>query len=291
MNILTREDAKRQRAGGAAALYIALALLAAMPFFLLVVDYLGAQTAADKVELIVANHASMYAMYLVTYVFYGIALGVLAFSLYDRLQASAPATMRVATAIGLLWSFALVASGMIFNYGMTTIGSGQNGTGAGSICVAGDRTGRAGARRSRRRDPGRAVDAYGERRGLAKRRAAETPRMVRRRSRSGRPRLRRPALAQCLHPIRPDAGRLVCLAWRRSNDDEAKSGRVGPAERQHHELGAGTAHQRFQPTPTRQTHESARARLKRATLGGPFIDQTPITIEAKELIVGVILIV
>ena len=121
MNTLTRDDARRQKAGGAAALYIALALLAAMPYFLLVVDYMSAQTAAEKVDLVVANYASMYAMYLVTYVFYGIALGVLAFALYDRLQARAPATMRVVTAIGLLWSFALVVSGMIFNYGMTTI--------------------------------------------------------------------------------------------------------------------------------------------------------------------------
>ncbi len=66
-----------------------------------------------------AQHARC-TRYLVTYRFM-YPLGVLAFSLYDRLQASAPATMRVATAIGLLWSFALVASGMIFNYGMTTI--------------------------------------------------------------------------------------------------------------------------------------------------------------------------
>lgn len=121
METLTRDEAARQKAGGVAALYIALALLAAMPYFLLVVDYLGAESAAEKVALVVANYASMYAMYLVTYVFYGIALGVLAFALYDRLQARAPATMRVATAIGLLWSVALVASGMIFNYGMTTI--------------------------------------------------------------------------------------------------------------------------------------------------------------------------
>ena len=121
MNTLTRDEARRQKAGGAAALYIALALLAAMPYFLVVVDYLGARTAAQKVALVVANYASLYAMYLVTYVFYGIALGVLAFALYDRLKARAPATMRVVAAIGLLWSFALVTSGMIFNYGMTTI--------------------------------------------------------------------------------------------------------------------------------------------------------------------------
>lgn len=121
MSTLTREDANRQKAGGIAALYIALALLAAMPYFLLVVDYLGAETAAAKVALVVANYTSLYAMYLITYVFYGIALGVLAFALYDRLQTHAPATMRVATAVGLLWSFALVTSGMIFNFGMTTI--------------------------------------------------------------------------------------------------------------------------------------------------------------------------
>jgi hypothetical protein len=121
MDVLTRHDTKRQKAGGVAALYIALALFAAMPFFLLVVDYQSAGTIAEKVALVVANYASIYAMYLITYVFYGIALGVLAFALYDRLQARAPATMRVATAIGLLWSVALVTSGMVWNYGMTTV--------------------------------------------------------------------------------------------------------------------------------------------------------------------------
>jgi hypothetical protein len=121
METSTRHDARRQKAGGVAALYLALAYLAAMPYFLLVVDYRGAGTVAEKVALLVANYASMYAMYLVTYVLFGIALGVLAFALYDRLQAGAPSTMRVATAIGLLWSVALVTSGMVWNYGMTTI--------------------------------------------------------------------------------------------------------------------------------------------------------------------------
>jgi hypothetical protein len=121
METLTRNDARRQKAGGTAALYLALAYVAAMPYFLLVVDYQGATTAADKVAAILSNYSSMYAMYLVTYVFFGIALGVLAFALYDRLKATAPSTMRAATAIGLLWSVALVTSGMVWNYGMTTI--------------------------------------------------------------------------------------------------------------------------------------------------------------------------
>ncbi|MDA3936710.1 MAG: hypothetical protein PF636_07615 [Actinomycetota bacterium] len=121
MERLAHHDANGQKAGGVAALYLALAYLAAMPYFLVVVDYPGATTVADKLALVVGNYQSMYAMYLVTYVFFGIVLGVLVFALYDRLRAFAPATVRVATAIGLLWSFALVTSGMVFNYGMTTI--------------------------------------------------------------------------------------------------------------------------------------------------------------------------
>jgi hypothetical protein len=109
------------KVGAGAALYLALALLVAMPYFLLVVDYPGATTAADKVELVVANYASMYAMYVATYIVFGIALAVLALALHDRLVGAAPSTVRVATAVGLLWSFALVASGMVFTYGMTTI--------------------------------------------------------------------------------------------------------------------------------------------------------------------------
>jgi len=114
-------DASGQKAGGVAALYLALAYLAAMPYFLVVVDYPGATTVADKVSLVVGNYSSMHTMYLATYVFFGIALGVVVFALYDRLRSFAPSTMRVATAVGLLWSFALVMSGMVFNYGMTTV--------------------------------------------------------------------------------------------------------------------------------------------------------------------------
>jgi hypothetical protein len=116
----TRET-KQHKAGGLAALYLALALLAAMPYFLLVVDYPGATTGADKVDLIAENYPSMYAMELVTMVFFGFAIGVLTLALWDRLHEAAPFAMRCATAMGFLWSFALVASGMIFNYGMTTV--------------------------------------------------------------------------------------------------------------------------------------------------------------------------
>jgi hypothetical protein len=121
MKVTTRDDSSRLKAGGVAALYLALAYLAAMPYFLLVVDYPSASTAAEKVGLIVGDYSSMYAMYLATYVLFGLALGVVALVLYDRLQADAPFVARVAAAVGLLWSIALVTSGLVTTYGMTTV--------------------------------------------------------------------------------------------------------------------------------------------------------------------------
>ena len=101
-----------------AALYLAVAYLVAMPFFLVVVDYPSVVDPAEKVALLAANHTSMLAMHLVTYVVFGIALAVLALGLYQRLKSAAPVLMQVATAVGLLWAFVLVASGMVFNAGM-----------------------------------------------------------------------------------------------------------------------------------------------------------------------------
>jgi hypothetical protein len=121
MDAQSHDVVTHRRAGGVAALYLALALLGAIPYFLLVVDYPGASTAADKVALVVDNYASMYAVYLATYVLFGIAVGVLALALHDRLRVDGPVAVRVATLIGLLWSFVLVASGMVFAYGMTTV--------------------------------------------------------------------------------------------------------------------------------------------------------------------------
>ena len=92
-----------------------------MPFFLLVVDYPSVVDPAEKVALLATNHVSMHAMYLVTYVIFGIVLAVLALALYQRLKTSAPFVMQVATAVGLMWAFVLVASGMVFNAGMAVV--------------------------------------------------------------------------------------------------------------------------------------------------------------------------
>ena len=121
MKTVDRTSARQRRTGGLAALYLAAAYLLAMPFFLVVVDYPNVTDPAEKVALLATHDGSMHAMHLVTYVVFGIALAVLALSLYQRLKSSAPVVMQVATAVGLLWAFVLVASGMVFNAGMAAV--------------------------------------------------------------------------------------------------------------------------------------------------------------------------
>ncbi len=60
-------------------------------------------------------------MYLITYVIFGIVLAVLSLSLYRRMRDATPVLMQVATAVGLIWAVALVASGLIFNFGAETV--------------------------------------------------------------------------------------------------------------------------------------------------------------------------
>jgi hypothetical protein len=108
---------RQQKVGGFAALYLAAAYVAAMPYFLVFVKYKDVVDPLEKVALIVGNHASLLAMTLVSYVIFGIVLAVLALALHERLRDGAPMLVQAATAVGLLWAFVLVASGMIFNAG------------------------------------------------------------------------------------------------------------------------------------------------------------------------------
>jgi hypothetical protein len=121
MKTLVQGNVGQQKAGGLAALYLATAYLIAMPYFLLVVDYPSVADPAKKVALLAANQGSMYVMYLVTYVVFGLVLAFLALALHARLKDGMRATMQAATAVGLIWAVALVASGLVFNAGMETV--------------------------------------------------------------------------------------------------------------------------------------------------------------------------
>jgi len=107
-----------QKYGGFAALYLAVAYLIGMALFLVVLDYPSITDSAQKVALLVQMPTVIFATNLLMYVFFGVALIVLALALHDRLQAGAPALMRTATAIGIIWAGSLIASGMVANAGI-----------------------------------------------------------------------------------------------------------------------------------------------------------------------------
>jgi hypothetical protein len=121
MKALVEGNVRQQKVGGFAALYLAMAYLVAMPYFLVFVKYQDAVDPAEKVAVLLSNHDSMRAMYLVTYIIFGIVLAVLALALYARLKDGAPALAQAATAVGLVWAVVLVASGLIFNAGMAAV--------------------------------------------------------------------------------------------------------------------------------------------------------------------------
>ncbi len=112
---------RQQRVGGLAALYLAAAYLVAMPYFLLFVKYPDVVDPLEKVTLLAGHQGSMRIMYLITYIIFGIVLSVLALALHTRLKDRAPILAQTATAVGLIWAFVLVASGMIFNAGVAAV--------------------------------------------------------------------------------------------------------------------------------------------------------------------------
>lgn len=110
-----------QRLGGIAALYGAIAYIAAIPYFLIVVDYPSVVDPLKKVILLKDNYISMYAMHVIVYEFFGIGLIVLGLALYQRLREDAPALAPIGAAIALVWACLLLGSSMVFNYGMGAV--------------------------------------------------------------------------------------------------------------------------------------------------------------------------
>lgn len=107
------------KVGGFAALYLAAAYVVAMPYFLFVVRISDVSDPVEKVSLVVSNHDSMRAMYLITYVVFGIVLAMLVMAIHARLKGGAPALSQAAAVVGCLWAAMLVASGLTFNAAIT----------------------------------------------------------------------------------------------------------------------------------------------------------------------------
>jgi len=117
----TRRSMGIQKAGGVAALYIAVAYLAAIPYFLVLVNYPSAVDPVQKVILLRDNYASMYLMHVLSFEFVALGLIVVTLALYQRLKERAPSTAQVAAVVGFIWACLLLASVMVFNYGMGAV--------------------------------------------------------------------------------------------------------------------------------------------------------------------------
>ncbi len=65
------------------------------------------------VSFLADNLTLMYMWHLIIYVVNGVFLVVLVLALYERLKASSPAMVQVATAFGLIWAALVIASGML----------------------------------------------------------------------------------------------------------------------------------------------------------------------------------
>jgi len=110
-----------QRAGGLAALYIVLADLAAIAYFVLLVDYPATTEPAAKVALLTENHTSLYLMHLVCFELVALALIVLTIATYQRLTRRAHSLAQLAGAVGLIHAGLLLASVQTYNVGMNAV--------------------------------------------------------------------------------------------------------------------------------------------------------------------------
>ncbi len=110
-----------QKLGGFAALYLAAAYLTGIVLFLFVLDYPSITEPAQKVALLVDKQMVIYITNMLMYVIFGIVLAVLTLALYERLNSASPALIRTATAIGIIWAGALIASGMVANAGIAPV--------------------------------------------------------------------------------------------------------------------------------------------------------------------------
>ena len=110
-----------QKMGGVVALYLAVAYVIGIVLFRFVLDYANIVKPAQKVALLINKQMVIYVTNLLLYVLFGIFLIVLVLALYARLNTASPTLVRMATAIGMIWAGALIASGMVSNAGIAPV--------------------------------------------------------------------------------------------------------------------------------------------------------------------------
>lgn len=107
--------------GGFSAFYNALAYIIAILFFLVIFDYPNLTEPHHKLQLFTEKQGLVYILYLISYVFFGFSMVILNFSLKEKLTPETPNLITLATIYGYMWAGLLIASGLIMNYGISTV--------------------------------------------------------------------------------------------------------------------------------------------------------------------------
>ena len=104
-----------QKMGGVAALIEAAAFVVgfALAATVLSAYTMGNPDPGESVAFLADNQTIVYVWTLIIYVVFGVFLVVLSLALHERLKAGSPATVRTATAFGLIWAGLVIASGML----------------------------------------------------------------------------------------------------------------------------------------------------------------------------------
>lgn len=112
-----------QKMGGIAALIEAITFIIGFALLttLLAPMATGELGATELVQFMMDNQTVIYTWNLVIYVAFGVFLIVLSLALYERLKEGSPTIMQTATALGLVWSGLVIASGMVANIGTSAV--------------------------------------------------------------------------------------------------------------------------------------------------------------------------
>jgi hypothetical protein len=110
------------RLGGIGALVAgATFVIGLVMFATMLVDYTTATDATRAVEFLVANQVPLYAWNLVIHIVFGIVLVPMVLALRQQFAGVDSPLPRIAAVFGLIWSGAIVATGMVTNVGWSAV--------------------------------------------------------------------------------------------------------------------------------------------------------------------------
>lgn len=127
-----------QRLGGVAALINAAAYIVGIGLALTLLAPVLDSSPEQYLTFLADNQTLLYLWHLIIYLVAGIFMVPLVLAVHERLKASSPALMQIATAFGLIWAVTIIGSGMIIvnNVGVVADLYGQDPAQAATVLAA-----------------------------------------------------------------------------------------------------------------------------------------------------------